>query len=243
LKETSEGDGEAATSRNEPSAGSVFSSSSIHQSIFHPNQDEEDAREVRPMARTPIVTITLTDDILRNYGNQLGALGEAEGFKALARAVNRVTNTVYGRVIRQVAKQSSIPTAVVRRSIKKQLVSPNINHGGALEGVITATGNPLSLRVFNPKQFSWGVRVKVWGRVQRFPGTFIYAGTYRSGQYVGSGHVFHRLTRESKPIEELFGPSVPEEMVRDESAKLFDATVQLMLPVRVAHEIGRLLPA
>ncbi len=188
----------------------------------------------------PMITIEQRDDILKNFGNQIGALGKGDAHKALARAVNRVTTTLQGRVVRVIAKQSSIKTAVVRRSIRRELVKPGSNQ--ALEGKIIATGRPIPLDEFNARQFSFGVKAKVWGRVQRFPGTFIFAGTYRSGNPVGNGHVFHRTTRDSHPIEVLYGPSVPEEMVKDESAKVFQSTVALMLPVRVAHEVGRLLP-
>jgi hypothetical protein len=186
------------------------------------------------------IVITPRDDVLRRYGNALAALGEKKAHAGLARAVNRVTNTIHGRVARAIAKQSSIPVGIVRSSLRKNLVRPG--GGGDLEGRIDARGNPLPLKVFNPKQFSWGVRAKVWGRVQRFPHTFIYAGTYRSGQEVGNGHVFHRLSVKSLPIEKLFGPSVPEEMVKDESARVFYETAETMLPARVAHELGRLLP-
>ena len=56
------------------------------------------------------LTVRPEDDQLTRYANALGALGEQEGHRALARAVNRTTNTVYSRVIRAIAKQSSIPT-------------------------------------------------------------------------------------------------------------------------------------
>lgn len=47
---------------------------------------------------------------------------------------------------------------------------------------------------------------------------------------------FHRTTAKSMPIEKMFGPSVPEELPRGESA------TATMLPARVAHEIDRLPP-
>lgn len=193
------------------------------------------------MATTPTLIIETRDDILKNFGNQIGSLGERDAHKALARAVNRVTKTVEGRVVRAIAKQSSIKTSTIRRALQTQQVKPGSSQ--ALEGKIIATGRPIPLDEFGAKQFSFGVRARVWGRVQRFPGTFIFAGTYRSGKPVGNGHVFHRVSKASLPIEEMFGPSVPEEMIRDESARTFMSTVQTMLPVRVAHEIGRLLPS
>lgn len=186
------------------------------------------------------VSITAGDDILVRFGNQIGALGEGEAHKALARAVNRVTDTVHGRVVRAVAKQSSIPAKIVRSTIKKRQVRPG--SGAALEGVVYATGSPLPLQVFNPKQFSWGVRAKVWGQMQRYPSHFMYGGRWNSGKLIANGHVFSRTTKERKPIEKTMGPSVPEEMVKGESARVFESTVQVMLPQRVAHELSRLLP-
>lgn len=187
------------------------------------------------------LTIRPEDQVLARYTNALGALGERDGHRALARAVNRTTNTVYSRVIRAIAKQSSIPTRIVRSQVSKRTVRPG--HGGDLEGVVYASGNTLSLRVFNPRQFSYGVKVKLWGRMRRMEGTFIYAGHFRSGKEVAQGHVFQRVTSRSLPIALQRGPAVPSEMVRDESAKVFEDTVAQMLPARIAHEIGRLLPA
>lgn len=196
------------------------------------------------------ITISVGDDVLRRFSNQIGALGQGEAHKALARAVNRVTNTVHGRVIRAVAKQSSIPVAVVRRTIKKRLVSPNSSHPGAsdLEGVVWATGRELPLSAFNPRQFSWGVRAKVWGSVQRYPGAFIYAGSFRSGKPIAGNNAFTNTRGYSESsgrnnaIERMFGPSIPEEMVRGESERIFRETADTMLPQRVAHELNRLLP-
>jgi hypothetical protein len=186
------------------------------------------------------ITITPADGVLRRYANQLGALGERRGHQALARAVNRTTHTVHGRVARAIAKQSSIPVKIVRSQLRKQTVRPGA--GGALEGIVFATGRHLPLKVFRPRQFTWGVRVKLWGKQTRLEGMFIFAGTYRSGQHVGNGHVFQRVTTASLPIEMQTGPAVPIEMVRAESAKEFERTVASMLPARIAHEIGRLLP-
>jgi predicted glycosyl hydrolase (DUF1957 family) len=98
------------------------------------------------------------------------------------------------------------------------------------------------LREFGARQFSWGVRARVWGETQRYDGMFIYAGTFRSGQEIASGHVFQRVTTRSLPIAKQYGPSVPTEMVRNASAQEFNRTVDEMLPARIRHELSRLLP-
>ena len=186
------------------------------------------------------VEVDLKDQVLSNFANQIGAIGEEKGRQAMARAVNRVTRTVEGRVARAVAKQSSIPTYIVRTQIGRRLAAHKGN--GPLEGIVYATGSPLPLKVFNPKQFSWGVRAKVWGHMERFPSQFMYGGRWNSGKLIAGGHVFARTTANRLPIEKQFGPSVPEELVRDEAARVFHHTVQTMLPKRIAHELSRLLP-
>lgn len=198
------------------------------------------------MQNLGVISIVQADAILKNFGNQIGAIGEGEAHKALARAVNRVTDTVHGRVIRAVAKQGSIPAYIVRKAINKKTVKPG--SGAALEGVVSATGRPLPLSVFGPRQFSWGVRVKVWGSMQRYQGWFIYAGRWNSGNPIAGENVFENTrganakSGRNNAIVKHDGASVPEELVRKESARIFEQTVQTMLPARVAHEIGRILP-
>lgn len=187
------------------------------------------------------VNIRFSDDELTRFQNMLGAVGEKKGRIALARAVNRVTRTVEGRVIRAIVKQSSIPRALVKKSIKTRLASHK--GGGRLQGTISAIGDDLSLRHFKSKQFSFGVKARIYGKWERFPGTFIWAGTYRSGQAVANEHVWQRTTSKSFPIEMMRGPAVPDELIRDQSEQIFQSTVATMLPSRAIHELTRLLNA
>lgn len=185
------------------------------------------------------VIITPGDDIMRRFGNQIGALGEGKAHQALARAVNRVTTTVHGRVIKAIRKQSEIPTAIIRASVGRRLVKPG--GGGALEGEVWAKGKPLSLKVFKARQLDFGVKAKWGGEWHRYRGAFMGPlPSVTAGRL--NGHVFVRTSAKRLPIEQLFGPAVPEELVRAESARTFQLTVANMLPERVAHELGRLLP-
>lgn len=188
------------------------------------------------------IVIRPMDDVLRRFGNQIGALGSGQAHKALARAVNRTTNTVHGRVIRAVRKQSDIPTAIIRRQVKKRLASTNIAHGGAIEGVVWATGSPISLKHFRARQFGFGVKAKWGGEWHEYQSAFMGPRPGVIAKRLG-GHVFVRTSSSRFPIEMLFGPSVPEELVTGESERAFEHTVATMLPQRVAHELGRLLPS
>ena len=185
------------------------------------------------------ISVSPSDQMLERFGNQIGALSERDAHRALARAINRVTNTVHGRVIRAVVKQSSIPRNFVRAAVSKQTVRPGA--GGSLEGMIFASGDPIPLKHFRARQFSYGVKAKVWGKQRRFDGIFIYAGTHRSGQDVANGHVFQRVTAAGLPIQLQTGPAVPTEMVRNEAEEVFRNTVEQMLPERIQHELSRLL--
>lgn len=185
------------------------------------------------------VIITPADDLIRRYGNQIGALGSGKAHAALARAINRTTTTVHGRVIRAIRKQSDIPTAIIRRQVKRRLASVK---GGALEGMVFATGSPLSLKHFRAKQFSFGVKAKWGGKWHEYQSAFMGPRPGTIAPKLG-GNVFVRTSSSRLPIEMLFGPSVPEELVRGESARVFEEVVRTMLPARVQHELGRLLPS
>jgi len=185
------------------------------------------------------IVIRPLDNLIQRFGNQLGAVGSAQGRKALVRAVNRVTNTIYGRVIRAIRSQSDIPTIIIRREVKKRLAS--VSGGGAIEGVIWARGQPLSLKYFRARQVSWGVKAKWGGEWHEYRGAFMGPRPGIIAKRLG-GHVFVRTSASRFPIEKLFGPAVPEELVRGESKRAFEETAATMLPERVAHELSRMLP-
>ena len=84
-----------------------------------------------------------------------------------------------------------------------------------LETRIIGTGRHLPLSVFGAKQFSSGVRAKVWGRAQTYSSAFVV------GRF--GGNVFKRTSKKRFPIEQLWGPAVPVEMLRDEALSAWEA--------------------
>ena len=66
-----------------------------------------------------------------------------------------------------------------------------------------------------------------------FPGTFIV-------EKLG-GQAFRRAGRARLPIVKLWGPSMPREMLRDEVPKVFFEEVRTKLPIRLTHELRRVL--
>jgi hypothetical protein len=74
---------------------------------------------------------------------------------------------------------------------------------------------PAAVGIWSQAVLSYGVRAKVWGRAQ----------TYRSAFVVGrfGGNVFKRTSKARFPIEQLWGPAVPVEMLRDEALAAWKA--------------------
>lgn len=186
------------------------------------------------------VTTGLEGDGIRRFADAVRILGnEDEARAAYSRALNKVGAKAHTRTVRALTKQVGLSKGDVLSygAVRKERASR-----GKLDYQIVSTGKPIPLRAFAPKQFRFGVRAKVWGRMQRFPGAFIYAGKGWTGRFgvVHGGHVLHRTGRRvdgHQPYELMFGPTIPVEMVKDASAKAFQEVAQ-ELPARVAHEVS-----
>ena len=169
------------------------------------------------------------------FANAIEKLSSEETMhqRAYRRALNKTGDKAYTRVIRAVGKQTGLKRAQVIKygDVKKRRASYS-----RLDFEIVSRGLPIPLREFSAKQFSFGVRARPWGKVTRFPSAFIYAGRWNSGKFVGAGHVFQRTTSASLPIERLDGPSIPQEIVKDQSADAFNQVAD-ELPNRIAHEL------
>jgi len=185
------------------------------------------------------ITFTARDRNIDRFHNQIRALGETKGRVAMARAINRAGDTTNTAVKRALQKQTSIPRRIINRSMKTKRAAQK--GGGALEYVITGRGKEIPLKEFNPRQFSYGVRARVWGKLQQFKGMFGAPGDNPKLVAALGGHVYHRTSADRFPIERGYGPSVPKEMVEDQTAEVFQKTAAAELEKRLAHEIGRLL--
>jgi hypothetical protein len=184
------------------------------------------------------IIITPGDDVLRRYSNQIGAIGEGKAQAAMGRAINRTVDMVYTQTVRVLVRQTSAPRSVVVASMRKKYASTS---GGALEGMIIAKGRELPLKMFKPVQFKAGTKATVWGKRQLFKGAFMGP---RPGAIALAlkGHVWTRTSEARLPIKKMFGPSIPKEMVKDQSAAQFESMAPPILARRLEHEIGRMLP-
>ena len=158
---------------------------------------------------------------------------ERAAHNAYRRGINKIGDKARTQVKRALAKQTGLKQSDL---IKYGAFGESRANYSTLAYAITSKGGYVPLKAFGARQFSWGVQARPWGKSQRFKGTFIFAGTPTSGKPVAGGHVWHRRTQASRPIEKMFGPAVPVEMVKGASAKAFeDATLEL--GQRIAHEV------
>lgn len=190
------------------------------------------------------------DELLAEAAKALGT--EAKARRAYKMALNQTGRDARVATIRALTKQVGLKKGqlVAHGGIREDKAS-----SGNLTWALKSTGRALPLHLFGAKQYSYGVRASPWGRAQRFPGAFINAGTWRSGNPVHGGHVLHRAGKKIilddglgiadwdgkkfQPYRIMYGPSIPAEMVRDESARAFEAA-SAKLPTYVAKIVEKM---
>ena len=160
---------------------------------------------------------------------RLCAVAPERSADALKRAVNDAGNAARTQVVRTLGRQMGLPYSKVRESL-------TIRPAGR-EPVyeINSVGGYLSLQSFGAEQRRAGVSARPWGQRRVFRGTFMIRSL--------GGQVFRRTTRARFPIVKLWGPAMPQEMVRGAVPGAFEAAVRERLPARLAHHLERLFPA
>jgi len=191
------------------------------------------------------LTIKAGDDVLKHYANGLGALGDYRGRQVMARALNRAGMPALTGVRRALVVRTSAPRSIVVKQVTADKAYAGEASGALakLEFRVRATGNPIELREFKPREFGYGVRVKVWGRVQRYGGAFMSGGVWPDRKPFGSRpgmntRVFVRETRQRLPIKQLWGPSLPKELLQREIVTVFEKSAE-RLSNSIAHELDR----
>ncbi len=144
------------------------------------------------------------DDVRIRFETACARIGEGEARRAFSMALNKEGRKSFTQLRRSLAQQSSIPRGAIIAATRFQSATRN-----TMATVTSGSGRHLPLSFFGAKQFSYGVRAKIWGRAQTFRSAFVVE---RYG-----GGVFKRTGKARFPIEQLWGPSVPKEMLRDEA--------------------------
>lgn len=156
------------------------------------------------------VIIRDLDQTRKHFENAVRLVGEEKATRAFNRALNSEGDKVRTQVRRSLRKQTGAKQDLINRLTKSFRSSFS-----GLTYTIQAQGDHVGLSHFNPRQFSYGVRAKPWGRSQRFEKAFLITSLH--------DNVFVREGRARFPIRKMFGPSIPKEMMRDATRDGFEA--------------------
>ncbi len=180
------------------------------------------------------VQISPLDDIARQYGERLTQLGATKARVVMARAMSYEGAKAFTQVKRDLRKQTDIPRGHIEKGTSFKRAGQ-----ADLSTVIKGTGREIPLKEFGARQFNFGTRAKVWGKMQRFPGAFMGPRPGAIALRLG-GHVFHRTSASRLPIEKMYGPSIPKEIVKDQAPRAFYDSIPL-IAARVGKEIAAAL--
>lgn len=156
-------------------------------------------------------------------------LSGSQKVAVLRRALNHTGDRTFTTVRRTLSQQIGAPQHVIARYGK---LRPLRASNAMLTYTIVAKGGPVPLKHFKAYQTKKGVSAAPWRNRKLYKSAFIVASL--------GGHVYWRKGKARLPIERVAGPNIPKEMVKDQTAAAFHATVAEGLPRRVAHEIRRL---
>ena len=175
----------------------------------------------------PEVYLRETNNVRTQFEAAIQHVGQNGAKRAFARAINHETRKASTQIRRQVAKASSIKYGDVTRATRFKGANPN-----QLAAKIIAKGQAFPLKYFGAKQFSYGVRAKVWGQTQRYKSAFI-VGRYANDAFVRKG-------KARFPISKMWGPSVPAEIMRPPILDTFARNTDA-IGTRAAHEVKAII--
>ena len=193
------------------------------------------------------IQITWQGNGLRLLQQATQALGsEAKGRRAFGMALNKTVVTVNKHVKRSLSEQMGIPQYLVVKHGGMRIVRASSSN---LNAIIDVRGAYLPLKDFKPVSGAKGVRAGAWGVRRLYPGTWVNRGKLaatRVGPSQGAkagGHVFknngkfNKRSKRNNGIEALWGPAVPVEVVKDESAKTFYRIADTRMPIEIERAI------
>lgn len=155
--------------------------------------------------------------------------GQGTARSAFSRAMNHEGRKAHTGIRRLIAKESGIRFGDVNKEVRYIGATKK-----ELRATMAAQGAFYPLKYFGARQFKFGVRAKLWGRAQRFPGAFISEKL--------NGHVFAREGKARLPIGKLWGPSTPRELVKDAPVAVMEMSMK-RIEARATHELSRLMNA
>ncbi|MDP2358652.1 MAG: hypothetical protein Q8M31_21715 [Beijerinckiaceae bacterium] len=186
------------------------------------------------------VVISVRDQVMARFGNQLTALGAGKANLALRRAMNHTGAKAKTQVSRALTTQTGLPRKTIVRAVRV-LNASVANLSFALE----TKGGDISLKYFKARETRQGVSAAPWNKRKVYPSTFTKGGRFpkRKALRKGKGHVFARAGAGRLPIKkQKSGLYIPREMVQGQTKDAWDRLIVADLLPRVRHEVARMLP-
>lgn len=157
--------------------------------------------------------------------------------KAIAKALNRASETAKTEAARKVRESYYIKHGDILRTIKLKKATPS-----NLSSMVISTGRPIALAKFKitPARPSSKRKSPIIARVKKGEGGPIahaFVARMKSG-HVG---VFNRVGKSSKPIDQRYGPSVPQMLGSSTVTGWVEQKSREKLTERLEHEINRVL--
>lgn len=156
------------------------------------------------------VVIMEADNVRKRFEATCRELGDGMARRVFSMALNKEGRKAYTAHRRALVRQTSIPRSSINAAVKFRQATR-----ATFETRTTGHGRHLPLSLFGARQFSYGVRAKVWGKAQTYKSAFIV------NRY--AGNVFKRTSKARLPIERLWGPSIPVEMLKDKAFAAWEA--------------------
>ncbi len=182
------------------------------------------------------MTIELTIDQMEKAEEMLQHLpGEAP--KAMASALNRAAQSARTEASRKVREKYYVKHKDVTSTIKIYRANPS-----DLSAVVTSRGNLMTLSKFRvtPKRPQPRRKAPIKVRVQRGEGGPI-KGAFVARMKSGHVGVFKRVGKARLPIEQLYGPSIPQMLDSKTVREWVEQKAAEVLDQRLEHEIMRRL--
>jgi hypothetical protein len=162
--------------------------------------------------------------------------------EAVQQTINRVGPLALTQVRRALVKQVGLPYGRIKREVNPArwatVSNPTFD--------IRSLGRQIPLREFGAKQLRAGVRASPWGVTRTFAGTFMadtpgggVRDVWKRTRVGPDGSV--RTYYTELPIKKLYGPAIPNEMVKGASLAVFQKTARDRLPAEAATQVAKIL--
>jgi len=190
-----------------------------------------------------IVRVEGVESLRRKYEQ----LGDEVFPTAIARAVNRVSNTIKSRSAKDISEATGLKQSSVRRRIVLRKRATKADPSAVLE----ISGKPFNLVESvsgskEPRSPRGGVTANAWGRRRKYPGVFL--ARMPNGQVIAvqrsrAGRERKKLIAKgrwggkSPHIEAVFGAGIAREAANPVLTYQRERTVAERLPIELSHEI------